>query len=195
MVFIQSYLIHWPCNVFHLNAVLRMKSLWLYKRGLGSSVHREQVKAASGGNPVYSLFISGCSPHGCDWIMQNISLTNLWAKKDRNRDHWHERTLSLFVARARRLLSLGFVVYRPHVWSYTTVFIPLECGCHSANLELYVTFCLTQGNRIWWPLRAPLKWSKAKVHGASALRVCPTPLVLGVQFGLKGQWGCIYSLH
>lgn len=43
--------------------------------------------------------------------------THLWAKKDRNRDMWHERALSLFAALVTRLLSLCFVVLWPYFWS------------------------------------------------------------------------------
>lgn len=67
-----------------------------------------------------------------------------------NRDLWHERALSLFLALVRRLLSPCCVVLWPYVWSSTTAFIPLECG----NLVTYVTFWMAKVNRIRWPLNS-----------------------------------------
>lgn len=42
------------------------------------AVHLQQVKAAAGGNPVYSpLFISlQLAAYGCDWIMQSVFFTH-----------------------------------------------------------------------------------------------------------------------
>lgn len=80
-----------------------------------------------------------------------------WAKKDRNRDLWHERTLYLFMAPVRKLLSLCCVVLWPNVWSYTTIFIHRECGYHrccSANLAPSVTFWIEKVNRILGPLNS-----------------------------------------
>lgn len=117
------------CKFFSWKLVLHIESLELCERGLGFAVHLQQVKAAARGNPVYFRFISlKLAAYGCDWIMQSIFSHPFERRKTGIEIFGMKRTLSLFVALVRKLLSRCSVVLRPSILRCTTIFTPWECG-------------------------------------------------------------------